>query len=362
MSQSEIRVAWEPLKKFVREVFVRAGMPPEDAETTAEVLVWASRRGVDSHGVQLIPWYVEAIDIGHMKVKPDIQVLKETPAALFIEADHALGPVVTVFAMNRIMEKAREVGIGWAFIRNTNHQAAMGYYPQMAARHNMAGIAWVCSPANTAPYGASVAGVSNNPIAISVPAKRHPPLVLDMATSVVAAQKLNIAKAKGISIPPTWALDKDGQPATDPFQAVTLLPVGGPKGSGLSLMLECLTSVIVGAPKLEPLLQGKEKPLGLESMLGNEDRIRLHIQNSVVIAIDIATFTDVEEYKVHIDNLIDGLKALPRADGFDEIFVPGEPEERNFEERSRLGIPVPAKIADNLRAVADRFGIEHPFS
>ncbi len=358
---SEIRVAREPLKKYAREVFVRAGMPPEDAETEAEVLVWASRRGVDSHGVQLIPWYVEAIDLGHMKVRPDIQVLKETPAALFIEADHALGPVATVFAMNRIMEKARKVGIGWAFIRNTNHQAAMGYYPQLAARHNMAGIAWVCSPANTAPHGASTAGISNNPIAISVPAERHPPLVLDMATSVVAAQKINIAKAKGVSLPVGWALDKEGKPATDPFQAFTLLPVGGPKGSGLSLMMECLASVIVGAPKLESILLGKEKSLGLESMLGNEERIRRHIQNSVVIAIDIATFTDVGEYRRHIDNLIDGLKALPKAEGFDEIFVPGEPEERNFEERSRLGIPVPEKIAANLRAVAERFGIEHPF-
>jgi ureidoglycolate dehydrogenase (NAD+) len=359
---SEIRVAWEPLHKYVAEVFAHAGMSPEDAGTMADVLVWASRRGVDSHGVQLIPWYVQAIDIGHMKTNPDIQVLKETPATLFIEAAHALGPVVTVFAMNKIMEKARKVGIGWAFIRNNNHQAAMGYYPQLAAKNDMAGIAWVCSPANTAPHGASVAGVSNNPIAISVPAQRHPPLVLDMATSVVAAQKLNIAKAKGVPIPEGWALDKDGRPATDPFLAATLLPVGGPKGSGLSLMLECLASVIVGAPKLEPLLQGKQKSMGLESMLGNEPRIRLHIQNSVVIAIDIATFTDVAEYKTHIDNLIDGLKALPKADGFDEIFVPGEPEERNFAERSRLGIPFPAKIADNLRAVAERFGIEHPFS
>jgi len=362
MSQTEIRVSWESLKKFIGEVFGRAGMSAEDAETMAEVLTWASRRGVDSHGVQLVPWYVEAIDLGHMKVKPDIRVIKETPATLFLEADHALGPVVTVHAMNRVMEKARQVGIGWAFIRNHNHQAAMGYYPRMAAGNNMAGLAWVCSPANTAPHGASVAGVSNNPIAISVPAERHPPLVLDMATSVVAAQKLNIAKAKGVSIPPTWALDKDGRPATDPFEAVTLLPVGGPKGSGLSLMLECLTSVIVGVPKLEPILAGKEKSLGLESMLGNEDRIRRHLQNSVVIAIDIATFGDVAEYRGHIDNLIDGLKALPRADGFDEIFVPGEPEERNFEERSRLGIPVPAKIAGNLRTVAERFGIGHPFS
>jgi len=122
MAQSNVKViAGEALQEFTREVLIRAGMPPEDAATEAEVIVWANLRGVDSHGVQLLPWYVEAVDIGHMKVKPNIQIIKETPAALSIEADHAFGAVVTVFAMKKAMEKARNLGIGWAFIRRTNH-------------------------------------------------------------------------------------------------------------------------------------------------------------------------------------------------------------------------------------------------
>jgi len=360
MAQGQVRVAWEPLSKFVKQVFMQVGMSPEDAETEAAVLLWANLRGVDSHGVQLIPLYVESIDTGNMKVKPNIRIERETPATLLIDADYALGPVVTVFAMNRVMEKAKEVGIGWAFIRNTNHQGAIGYYPQIAAEKGMVGVTWVCSAANMAPYGARATGIANNPIAISVPAKRHRPLVLDMATSVAAGAKLRVARDKGISIPEGWVLDEDGNPTTDPWKVGALLPLGGPKGSGLAIMLECLTSVMVDAPKLEPVLQGKEKPIKLGAT-ASKDRTRHQIiQNSVVAAIDIGTFTDVEGYKEHIDNLIDGVKALPKAEGFSEIFVPGEPEERVFDDRSRNGIPIPEKTLSTLQSIAERFNIEPP--
>jgi len=353
-------IAHEQLKDFAQKIFIKAGVSSRDADQMADVLVWANLRGVDSHGVQLIPWYVQAIDIGHFNLKYQIKVEKETPATLLIEADHSPGAVVTIWAMNKVIEKAKKVGIGWAAIRNTNHQAVMGYYSHMAARRDMAGIAWVCGPVNTVPYGAKAMGVSNNPIAISVPAKRHLPLTLDMATSIAAAAKLLVYRDKGLPLPPGWALDKDGNPTTDPAKGVMLLPIAGPKGSGLSLMLECLASVMVDNPKLEPVLHGREKTFGSEPIAGNPDRIRQHIQNSVIAAIDIANFTDVASYKEHIDNLIDGIKALPKVEGFTEIFVPGEPEEKTAIERAQKGIPIPEKTAASLQKVAERFGIELP--
>jgi len=282
-----------------------------------------------------------------MNPRPNIQVLKDAPATLLIEADHAFGPVVTVFAMRRVMEKARQGGIGWGLIRNTTHQGAIGYYSLMAAKEDMAGITFVCSPPNMAPFGARVAGVHNSPIAIAVPAKRHRPLILDIATSVAAGGKLSLARDKGVLIPLGWALDKEGNPTADPSQAATLLPFGGAKGSGLALMFECLSSVMVGNSLLEPMLLGRE-------------RVRRSSQNSVVAAIDIAAFTDAESYKEHIDGLIDGLKALPRAEGFSEIFVPGEPEDRTREERLRDGIPLPQGTVRNLQSVAERFEVELP--
>jgi len=348
MAQADVRVPWEPLQRFVKEVFVKAGLPPNDAATEAEVLVWANLHGVDSHGVLRIPWYLECMDRGWMNPRPRIQILKETPATLFIDADLAFGPVVTVFTMRRVMEKAKEAGIGWALIRDTTHQGAMGYYSLMAVKEDMAGIAIVCSPPNMAPYGARAAGVHNSPISIAVPAKRHPPLVLDMATSVAAGGKLLLAIDKGIPIPEGWALDKDGNPTTDPRLAKILIPAGGPKGSGLALMFECLSSVMANNPLLEPMLLGVE-------------RERRHRQNSAVAAIDISTFTDVETYKEHIDRLIDGLKALPTAEGFSEVLVTGEPEDRTFDDRVRNGIPLPPGTIRSLRDVAERFGLPKPF-
>ncbi len=348
MGEQEVRVAWEPLWKFTKEVFVRVGLPPQDAETEAEVLLWANLRGVDSHGVQRISSYVRSIAAGNMNPRPNIRVIQQTAATLFIDADHALGPVVTVFAMEQVMKKAQEAGLGWAFIRNTTHQGAMGYYAEMAAQKDMAGLAWVCSPPNMAPYGARAAGVHNSPIAIAVPRKGQRPMILDMATSVAAGGKVEMAIDKGIPIPEGWALDKEGHPTTDPRQVGALLPAGGYKGYGLALMFECLSSLIVGNPLLSPRL------------LGLSTAPRPGSQNSVVAAINIASFADVERYKENVDQLVGALKALPKASGFDEIFVPGEPEERVYEDRVQHGIPLPPGTVTKLRDVAQKLGVELP--
>jgi LDH2 family malate/lactate/ureidoglycolate dehydrogenase len=351
MEKGEARVTWESLWAFTKEVFVRVGLPPEDAETVAAVLIWANLRGVDSHGVQRILGYVERVNMGQMNPRPNIRVLQETPATVFIEGDHAFGPVVTTFAMDQVMKKAQEVGIGWGIIRNTTHQGAIGYYALMAAQKDMAGITWVCSLPNMAPYGARAAGVDNSPIAIAVPGKRHRPLVLDMATSIVAAGKLQVAVDKGIAIPEDWALDKEGNPTTDPQRATILLPAAGYKGYGLAFMLECLTSLMVGNPLALPtLLSQKPAPAA-----GSHAT-----QNSVVAAIDIGSFTDVERYKEDVDEFVGVLRALPKAEGVNEIFVPGEIEDRVHDERVQHGIPLPPGTVRKLQDVAQRFGIELP--
>jgi ureidoglycolate dehydrogenase (NAD+) len=347
MTVSEIRVAWKDLQNFTREVLVRAGVSEEDADIEAEVIVWANLRGVDSHGVLRIPSYLEFIKKGVMNTRPNIQILKETPATLVIDADYALGPVVTTRAMRRVMAKATDVGIGWGFIKNTTHQGAMGYYPLLAAQAGMAGIAFCVGGTTMAPYGAKAAGVHNTPVAICVPGKNHRPLLLDMAMSVAAGGKWRLAKDWGTSIPLGWALDADGKPTTDPHLADVHLPIGGPKGSGLALMLECLSSLMVGAPILEPSL--KKQP-----------GVRRHRQNSVVAAINIGMFTDVEAFRDHVDAVVTCIKSLPLAEGCSEILAPGELEDRLYDERIEKGIPLPAGTMKNLQEVAERFGIPVP--
>jgi len=347
MADKEFRMDWKKLKEFTKDIFVKAGLSHDDGEIVADVLVWANLRGVDSHGVLRVPWYTSLLESGEMNRKPDVKVLKETSAILYIDADGAPGPSITVWAMKKAVEKAKDVGIGWCLIRDHTHQGAMAYYPLIAVKEDMAGIAIVNNPPNMAPYGAKVRGLHNSPISIAVPAKKHRPVVLDMATSVAAGGKLSLAIDKGIPIPLGWALDGDGNPTTDPKQSRALLPIAGPKGSGLSMMFECLTSVMVNNPLAVPTLM-------------NKPRKHNALQNSLVAAINISMFIDPEEYKNHIDTFVDCIKALPKADGVDEIYVPGEPEDRCSDERIKNGIPLPEGTISNLKNVAQKLGLKFP--
>ncbi len=355
MTDQTLVLQWQDLHDFSKRIFVRIGMPEQDAIAEADTLMWANLRGVDSHGVVRLPWYVANVENGVINPTPDIQVVMDTPAVALIEADRAIGPVVTNRAADLAVEKARGVGIGWILIRNHTHQGTMGQYVQRIANHDMVGLIFVCGRPNTAPFGARAAGVSNNPLGLSAPAGRHPHLILDMATSLVALGKVVVAHDRGESIPVGWGLDEDGNPAIDPRDLATLLPVGGPKGSGMSLLFECMGSLMVANPLLLPVLSGQ---LGEVQTTGNIGRMARHNQNSVVAAIDVSRFTDLNAYKAEVDGLIDNLKKLPRADGFDEILMPGERGERCYAERVAAGIPVPAGTITALRKVAAELNIE----
>ncbi len=356
MTNQALVLPWQDLHDFTKRVFVRLGLPEQDAVTETDTLMWANLRGVDSHGVVRIPWYVENTQNGIMNPTPDIRVTVETPAIALIEADRAFGPVVTNQAADMAVEKAREVGIGWILVRNHTHQGTMGQYVQRIANHDMVGMIFVCSRPNTAPFGASAAGVSNNPLGLSAPAGRHPHLILDMATSLVAMGKVLIARERGESIPVGWGLDENGDPAIDPRALATLLPVGGPKGSGMSLLFECMGSVMVSNPLVLPVLSGE---LSEGKTTGSHvGRMARHNQNCVVVAIDVSRFVDVEEYKAQVDQLIDRLKERPKAEGFEEILMPGEREERFYAERLEAGIPVPTATIAGLRKVANDLNVE----
>jgi LDH2 family malate/lactate/ureidoglycolate dehydrogenase len=207
----------------------------------------------------------------------------------------------------------------------------------------MAAIALAASWPNVAYHGSRAAGVSTSPISIAVPGGDEP-VVLDMATSVVSMGKLNQAKRTGEAIPAGWALDKDGNPTTDPRAAQIPLPMAGPKGSGLSFMIECITSLIAANPLLAESLEGT--PEG-----------RRHRQNGLVIAIDLARFGDPEKFRREVGRLVKALKSLPVDPEAGEILMPGERGRRTFERRSRDGIPIPRAIFDELHALAKRLGV-----
>jgi ureidoglycolate dehydrogenase (NAD+) len=341
--QATPSVSAEALKRFATEIFVRTGMSEAHAGLVAEVLVWANLRGVDTHGVTRIPRYVDLIEAGDMNPKPAITVRTETSASVLIEADRAPGPVAMTTATAAAVRKARDAGIGLALVRSTTHTAALGYYTLAAAREGMAAIALSASWPNMAYHGARAAGVSTSPISIAVPADGRGPVVLDMATGVVSMGKLVQAKKTGQTIPAGWALDANGNPTTDPQAAQIPLPMAGPKGSGLALMIECITSLLVSNPLLAETLEG--------TLAGGR-----HRQNGLAIAIDVARFGDAAAFGREVSRLVGALKGLPVDPEVGEILVPGERGDRTLAKRSREGIPVPPAVLDELHVLAKRLG------
>lgn len=336
-------IAAEELRRFATEVFARAGMPARHAALVAEVLVWADLRGVGSHGVMRIPRYVAWLESGEMNPRPRMRVATETAASVLIDADRAPGPVAMMEGVAHALRKAKDAGIGLALVRGTTHTAALGYYTQAAAREGMAAIAVSASAPNMAYHGARAAGVATGPISIAVPGGREP-LVLDMASAQVPFGKLAQARRTGETLPPGSALDRDGNPTTDPQRAEIPLPVGGPKGSGLSLMIECLASLVAANPLVAPRLAG-------------EAESRPHRQNGMLIAIDVARFGGLEEFKGEVQRLAGAIKALPPAAPGGEIMLPGERASRAGEKRSREGIALPRAVLAELAAVAARLRV-----
>jgi LDH2 family malate/lactate/ureidoglycolate dehydrogenase len=338
----------EALRGLVTEIFCATGMERARARTVAEVLVWANLRGVDTHGVTRVPRYVEMISLGDMNPRGQITERSTAPGSVLIEADRAPGPVAMLAATDAAGACAERAGIGIAVVRGTTHTAALGYYTRRAAQAGQIGIAIAASLPNMAYQGARAAGVSTAPLSIAAPGGPDGAVVLDFASGIVSMGRLNQARKLGQAIPEGWALDREGNPTTDPAKVHVPLPMAGPKGAGLALMVELICSLLAGNPLLAETLEQTE--------LG-----RRHRQNAAVIAIDIARFTDPATFAAEVARLARDLKALPRQDPAIDILLPGERGNRTAAQRESAGIPLPRPVFGELRAVAARLGLDAAF-
>jgi ureidoglycolate dehydrogenase (NAD+) len=337
------------LTEFTAEIFRATGMPQHQAQLQSEILVWANLRGIDSHGVLRIPAYIERIDAGDMIPGAEPRVATDRFATALIDAFGAPGPTATMAGVNLAVEKAKKFGVAWIVVRDLNHNGALGYYTQKIAAEGLLGMTTVCSPPNMAPFGAKAAGLHNSPISIGIPAGRHHPIILDMATSVAAGGKIYFAADRGLPIPKGWALDAEGNETTDANQAKIWLPFEGPKGSGLAMMFECWSSLLANNPLCSPRIFGRIKP-------GESFR-----QNAMVAAIDVGAFCDPQDYARNVDELIESIKGLPRI-GENEILVPGEREVGVAAQRARDGILLPKGTIERIDREAKRFGITPPWT
>lgn len=342
-----IIVRADKLRSFTSAIFERAGLPAKDAALVANALVWANLRGVDLHGITRVPRYLEMIKQGALNPEPRIKIVKQNGVVLVVDADRAAGPVGMMYGTSLAVERARQDGLGFALVRRTTHTAALGFYMQKAVAKGCIGLASSASVPNMPYHGTRIASVSTSAVCIGVPSIGPAALVLDIATSAVSLGRLALMKRAGTQLHADWAMDSSGAVTTDPTAATLPLPLGGPKGAGLSLMIECLTSVLSENPIIAPVLAGGTK---------------LHRQNSFIFAIDVATFCSLEVFRDNVQQMVQAIKAAPLAPGFQEILMPGERGYRTMIQRTETGIPVPASTWSEFSNAGDELGITIPTS
>ncbi|MFQ5933379.1 MAG: Ldh family oxidoreductase [Dehalococcoidia bacterium] len=344
----------EALCRLVREVLIRCGMPRDDAAISAEILVDADLRGIDSHGVAHLAShtaYAGGLRSGLVNPRPNWRIVTETPTTALVDGDEGLGLVVAYRAMELAIRKAEEYRLGMVAVANSRHFGAAGYYSMMALPHDMIGI----SMTNTNPVVLPTYGrerrLGTNAMSFAAPAEEEPPYVLDMATTAVAAGKLEIARRKGESIPHGWVVDQEGDPTTDPddyWRGGALLPLGSTpelssyKGYGLSLLVDILCGVLSG--------------VGFSAELSRDKRHSGHFFG----AIRIDSFRPVGEFKTMMDEMLRTMRQTPTVPGAERVLVPGQKEHEAFQVRSREGIPLHPEVVEGLKGLAEELGVDFP--
>ncbi len=338
-------VSEQNLRRFISEVFVARGMAAANAQIMADSLVWANLRGVDSHGVVRLRRYLQMIEQGLMNVVPTIRIETRAGSALSIDADKAPGAVAMRTAADHLLKPAQTQGVAMAVVGAMTHTGALGYYTSRLAEAGLASIAMSASIPLMPYHGAAIASLGTNPLSLAVPAgDESRPLVLDMASSVVSLGKLIQARRSGTSLEPGWFVDADGNPTIDPGAAKMPMPFAGAKGSGLSLMIECFTSLLSGSSILSEALQQRSEP-------------SRHRQTGMIIAINVSTFVDLKSFYTEVQKLSKLIKTLPRVRGVDCLLLPGERGYLCMTQRQMNGIPLPSSVCDELNSVGTKLNI-----
>lgn len=344
------RVTVEKLKDYSKKVLIKVGLTEEKTDVVTDCLIEASLRGVDTHGIRLLPIYVNAIKKGLIDVHVEPQTEEETSATLLINGRGGIGQVTGIYAMKRCMEKAKQYGIGVAGVKNSNHFGIAAYYAMIPLKQDMIGIALSNAPHRMVPWGAKVAYLGTNPFAVAVPSEGGIPLVVDMAVSKVALGKIDRAKDKGESIPEGWAIDAQGKPTTDPQKALqgAVLPMAGAKGYAISLIIDMFCGILTGAAF------GSHHP----NRLLNPDCSGPQDIGHFFAAINVESFIPINQFKERMRKEIEEIKSLPLASGFSQIYIPGEIEEDKRKERMKRGLPLSEEILDNLRALGKSLNLK----
>jgi LDH2 family malate/lactate/ureidoglycolate dehydrogenase len=349
----------EDLKNFCINILKRVNVPFEDAEVTADVIVSADLKGIESHGVSRLNRYVKRLMNGWVNAKAEFKILKETPISILVDAENSLGQVAAYKAMKICIDKAEKNYFGFAAVKNSNHFGIAGYYAIMALKKDMIGVCMSNASPLVVPTFSIEPIFGTNPIAIAIPTNKEPSFVLDMATSVTSIGKVEVYQRLRKPIPVGWAINEEGKVTLNPNVALYcarklkrggLLPLGGLaetsgyKGYGLAMLVDILTGVLSGAAYARYVGEPTDsKPSNIGHFLA---------------AININAFASIEEFKKRMDDLIQIVKNSAKTEGYNRIYIPGEKEWEIEAQRKKTGIPISIKVIEELKSLATQLNVE----
>ncbi|MCI8511483.1 MAG: ureidoglycolate dehydrogenase [Lachnospiraceae bacterium] len=339
-----MKLSREELKGLMKGKLMKAGLTEEHAETTAEILTWSDERGYHSHGSVRVEYYSERIAKGGITVHPKFEWKETGPCTGTFEGDDGCGYVAAALAMEKAIEMAKKNGAAIVGIRNISHSGSIGYYTEMAAKQDLAAISFCQSDPMAVPYGGTEPYYGTNPISFAAPADDGRIVVFDMATTVQAWGKILDKRSRHENIPDTWAVDEKGKPVTDPNLVNALVPIAGPKGYGLMMMVDVFSGVLLGVPF------GKHVSSMYHDLSEGRKLGQMHI------VIDPARFVGTEAFKKAVSMTCDELNGMTPVEGFKKVYYPGQGAvERKNQAYADGGIEIVDEICEYLKSDAVHF-------
>jgi LDH2 family malate/lactate/ureidoglycolate dehydrogenase len=342
MAKREIDVGVDEVRRVVTAVFRSTGLPADEAAVLVDTLTDAEFRGVRSHGLSRVKLYRQKIVAGSVAMPTRLATLADHQGTARLDGGDGLGQVIAHRAMSMAIDKASRFGIGAVAVRNSQHLGTAGYYANMAAERDMIGLALTNASPRLAPWGGAAGLLGNNPFAVGIPTDDPElPFNLDISNGVASAGRIRQAQLRGEPLPDNWALDKDGKPTTDPQAALDgfLLPFGQHKGYGITLAVSMLTALLAGG--------------GLDAQVRTMDdpTARQHVSHTF-IAMNIAAFQPLAEFKSRMSELIGQLHGSPPLPGYERVYYPGE---RGFLQKRAVvrngRVPVDASVWEGILAL-----------
>jgi len=325
----DIIVQVDNLRDFVKSVLLKAKVRPDVAEYVTEGLIQTSLRGVDSHGIRLLPHYLKGVKYGRINPAPKYKFKRTSASTGILDADHTFGHAAGMEAAKKAVKLAREAGTGHIAVYNSSHFGAAAYYALEIASHDMIGMSFTNTDALIKTHAGKRPFLGNNPICFAAPCKGEEPFCLDMATSIFTFNKIKQLADENLPIPAGVGANSDGVETTNPKEVSMLLPIGTYKGYGLSMAVEILCSLFTGMPYGPHIPKMFKAPMNQRRFLGH-----------FVSAIRIDCFQDKDIFKERLFKMIDEIRNEPAFDKNELIQVAGDPEKKSMAERMKKGIPL----------------------